>query len=587
MPNQPPSTVPTAGAYLDMWDFARDLRQDRRPRAETEAPLDRRDERATPARRPTTHTSRRGQQLAHLMLTPPHHHRHHGFMSIPLEEHSRAWIVVALLGTACGVGEGLPDIEVTTIGHHDKCSSEPFPYSVDASSSEIQCLIVDHKVELTATEIDPPTGMHIIIDEPGDPICCEVCAKKGTADQACEDMCNWQACDRARDDHKTIGEQLGFCTLPTCGFDFELCMQSDNPHLQAMTFIDETFHIYLLEARCEALAMDPARPDGLFEYIEELDGIPNAGGMLADITDVANWCISVAEADTSASATGNISISATAGGDGMGVDTTAGDTEGGDASPGEPVPCGHWAGMRTGPHPSNNFGTWNQSSGGVGLNDTSSYSAVVTDGGIEYSVFPCNGASQECLRIDRLSVRLEQSNPPIVVDLNLRNRTSLMPISAIGTADIPIDTLEFEALYKWNQAPRIIQTSNTKIAHATIDITNGTIELIDLEASSNTGDLVANLSLYGDLVNTQPRPEILVSPGSSWNEITLSAQTIDAEIDPIVHHWMVMGHGTWSGDSVTLSLPEGRHAVVLYADDVHESRGISATWVDIAQGATP
>jgi len=38
---------------------------------------------------------------------------------------------------------------------------------------------------------------------------------------------------------------------------------------------------------------------------------------------------------------------------------------------------------------------------------------------------------------------------------------------------------------------------------------------------------------------------------------------------------MVFGRGTWDTDSVEVTLPPGRHAVVLYASDVHGARGIA------------
>ena len=94
------------------------------------------------------------------------------------------------------------------------------------------------------------------------------------------------------------------------------------------------------------------------------------------------------------------------------------------------------------------------------------------------------------------------------------------------------------------------------------------------------------LSLYGDLVTTQPEPEILMSPGSAWNRVALSASTIDAESDPIAHSWMIPGVGTWRGDSIEVELPVGRHAVILYADDVHRARGVAARWVEISQGGS-
>jgi len=180
-------------------------------------------------------------------------------------------------GIACG--EGLPEIQVDgAVSASDECSSEAFPYSVDASSSEIQCFIEDSIVSISEGMVAPPMPLDVIMNQQGDPICCEVCAEKDTADQACDAMCNWLACDQARDDHIWMANELGICAFSDCGFDFDSCMVFSALHPQLIILQGVFVDAYLLEADCNASAMDPARPDGLFEYLEDLNGIPNAGG---------------------------------------------------------------------------------------------------------------------------------------------------------------------------------------------------------------------------------------------------------------------------------------------------------------------
>ena len=98
--------------------------------------------------------------------------------------------------------------------------------------------------------------------------------------------------------------------------------------------------------------------------------------------------------------------------------------------------------------------------------------------------------------------------------------------------------------------------------------------------------MLATVSLHADLVNTQPLTEIVQGPGGAWNRVSLTAQTFDAEVDPIIHQWMIPGVGTWRGDRIEVELPIGRHVVILRADDVHRSRGITAQWIDIRPGGT-
>jgi len=308
---------------------------------------------------------------------------------------------------------------------------------------------------------------------------------------------------------------------------------------------------------------------------------------------VVAWCLDLAGPSTGgADAAGNGGGDAGTGADGTGGDTTSGTTTaGGGGGPGmspQPPPCGPWAMQRTATNPTDNYGTWNEDSEGAGSDGTSSYPLEITKGALEYSVFPCEGlTSQDCLRIDRLSVVFVDPDSMVEISLNLLDRTPLMPISSAGDVDVPIGALRFGAHYLWDGIGVLVHTSNAAIARARIDPVQGKVDLVDIVAHSDEGDLVANLSLHGDLINTQPRPKIAVTPGSAWNRVVLTAQTTDAESDPLTHRWMVLGEGTWGGDSVEVTLPEGRHAVVLYADDVHKARGITATWVEISRGGMP
>jgi hypothetical protein len=84
-----------------------------------------------------------------------------------------------LLLVLCGCGEGLPSVPGLDFSHHNRCTGAP-PQDVDASASEIQCLVDSY---LFSTDADaememPEQGSNV----PGSPICCEVCAVKDTAD---------------------------------------------------------------------------------------------------------------------------------------------------------------------------------------------------------------------------------------------------------------------------------------------------------------------------------------------------------------------------------------------------------------------
>ena len=496
-------------------------------------------------------------------------------------------LILAALMLSCG-GEGLPEISVD-IGAHNTCSGS-IPYTVDGSASEIQCFIDDHIVSITGGAMVPVMLLEMSTNEPGDPVCCEVCATKQTADQACHDMCNWLACDRARDEHFELGSDLGFCEPPSCGFDFEACISNSNLHFQWIDFADDDGILYGLKADCNAHASDPARPDGLFTYLEGLDGVPNSRGATAEVTDVAEWCSDRNSAsDGGEAATANAATTTLTSTGGPSPDESADGTTSGDGGtdpPEQPQQCGPWAGMRAAADPTDNYGAWSQGSQGQRSDGTSTQPVTITGGGIEYRAMRCrDDRSQECIRIDRLSVRLVDTASMLRIDLNLLEKTEPMTLSPEGWVDIPAGALRFGARYTQERNDTFVQATNTQSARARFDLTEGRVELLDLEASSESGDLWASLSLQGTLLNTQPRPEIIVSTGQAWNEVVLEASTFDAEFDPITHRWMVIGHGTWATDSVEVTLPAGRHAVVLYAEDTHGARGVAATWIEI--GGSP
>ncbi len=158
--------------------------------------------------------------------------------------------------------------------------------------------------------------------------------------------------------------------------------------------------------------------------------------------------------------------------------------------------------------------------------------------------------------------------------------SALLPIAPDGTFEIPGDHLNFAARYSFAGEDVSLEASNVGAVDGTIDMHLRKVVLKEFSATSSGGGQTATLLLSGDLSNTQPSPEVVVVK-PKWNQVSLSAMTTDAENDPVSHSWMIPGVGTWSGDRVDVTLPIGRHAVVLYAEDVHRSVAVDATWVTI------
>lgn len=488
-----------------------------------------------------------------------------------------------LLAVACG--EPLPPVQLD-LAAHDRCA-DAVPYTVDASASEIQCLVEEY-VYLNYAPVHFNEPGNIIVEEgfgvPGPPVCCEVCATKEAADHACRDMCRFSLCERARDDHLAVGHALGLCESIDCGFSFELCMGLHVLHLQTIDLINiDTVDVYYgLRTSCSAASSDPARPDGLFRYLEGLDSIPGARGGLASIEDVVGYCVGP-DGDATDGGPPHGGVSA---GD-AGADSTDGQESGSGGDPPEagppsrPPPCGPHATRRYWVRPTNNFGVWSGQSGAVALDGETSYSSSVTGGGIAYTLFPCEGVPDtRCLRIDELSVKLEPA-PGLVLSLDLVQDSELIPMSRSGDIDIPAGSLRWAVRYTWDGRESFALTTNHESVAGRVNLLDRTIELDGITVSSDDGTTRAMMSLHADLSNTQPTTEIVRGTGTPWNRVSLSAQTFDADFDPVVHHWMIPGVGSWTGSNIDVELPPGRHAVILRAEDVHRSREVAADWIDI------
>lgn len=477
-------------------------------------------------------------------------------------------------------GEGLPDVPLD-IANHDRCSMS-VPYVVDASASEIQCLVEEYRYESNANVLEPI--MEEGVNVPGLPACCEVCAVEDTADDACEAMCKHQLCERAQDEHYVIGEELGECLGSSCGFSFESCMSTELLHVQWFTLDEAPFPegpSYGLRAQCQASALDPVRPDGLFRYLEGLGTIPGAGGGLASVEDVVGYCQDKLRNDTDGGTTHS--------GD-AGADAGTGDTEPG-GEPSEPPPrppgCGPHAEQRFWVRPTNNFGTWNDDSTGLGVDGEASHPVTVTGGGIAYTMLPCPAADDSrCLRIDQLSVRVSPPDGNVVVGLGLVEASALMPLSQAGHFDVPPGALRLAVRYEHDDRETLAMAWNHEAVRGHVDAQEGLLRLPGITASSGDGAALARMSLHATLVNTQPATTILQSDRAAWNRVSLTAQTFDAESDPITHRWMIPKVGTWTGDHIEVELPAGRHVVILRADDIHRSRGIAAEWIDVRPEGT-
>lgn len=454
------------------------------------------------------------------------------------------------------------------------------PYVVDASASEIQCLVEEYTYITYAVEADgfTETGTNV----PGLPACCEVCARKGTADDACKSLCKYELCERAQDEHYAAGQDLGMCAPPDCGFNLTLCLEEDQLHAQRIDLAaTDVFHDpwYALRTDCDAVAADLVRPDGLFRYLEGLGAIPGAGGGLADVEDVVEYC-----QDRPPEVTGGAS----------GTESTgigASDTSSGDGQQTEPPPrpraCGPYAEERFWVRPTNNFGAWNHESSGVGVEAGASYPVTVNGGGIAYTLLPCEGAvDAQCLRIDQLSVTLRHPSSGLAIAIALLQHSELIPMSTAGYIDIPPGSLRFAVRYEQDGCETLGMATNDESASGLVDALDGHLHLTGISASSDEGTALARMSLHADLVNTQPSTEIIRKAEARGNRVSLSALSFDAERDPIVHQWMIPNVGRWTGDDLDVELPVGQHAVILRAEDVHRSRGVAATWIVIRPSGT-
>jgi len=497
-----------------------------------------------------------------------------------------------LLLVLYGCGEGLPSVPGLDISPHDRCTGAP-PRDVDASASEIQCLVDNY---LFSTDADaamemPEQGTNV----PGSPICCEVCAVKDTADDICEETCKYELCSRARDSHIMAGQELNgaLCGPSDCGFSFEGCMDTNLLHVQGIDIIGEDLDLfYAIQASCHAHADDSARDDGLFTYLEDLDGVPGAHGELGNDHDVVAYCLDL----RASSATGMPQDPTAAGessppppddaADSTGGGTTAGEPPGPGKGSTPPSPCDPWAVERFWVRPTNNFGAWTETNAGVYGMDAATHEAIVTAGGISYTMFPCTSVlGAECIRIDRLSVQLADASSGLVMRLSMADDPDLMPVSDNGRFDVPPGAFRLTIRHEWDDRQRLLSATNSEQAHGRIVAGAHNVYIEDLTVASEQGDAIATLTLTASLVNTQPRTEIVESRDPRVGRVVLTARTFDADLDPVVHHWMIPGIGSWRGDVISPALRAGRHAVILYADDVHRARGVAARWLEIAPAA--
>jgi hypothetical protein len=229
---------------------------------------------------------------------------------------------------------------------------------------------------------------------------------------------------------------------------------------------------------------------------------------------------------------------------------------------------------------------WNEVSKGVGGVPPATSMASVTGGGIAYTMFPCEGApGATCLRIDQLSAQLIELGSELVMHLGLVEDSMLMPVSAQGRFEVPAGALRLAVRYAWDDQEQLHLVRNDQPAIGYLDTIARSLHIEGLGVSSEQGDMLVTLSLAADLTNIQPSTEIIASRDIEHGGLRLAAQTFDADFDPIVHHWMILGVGSWRGDSIAPSLPVGRHAVILYADDVHRARGVAARWVEVTPSA--
>ena len=473
---------------------------------------------------------------------------------------------------------------------HDRCTGAP-PQDVDASASEIQC-----RVEYDFVINDADSGLPVMSEHgmnvPGTPICCEVCAVKDRADDVCESTCKYDLCSRAQDSHIAIAEDLApenDCLTTGCGFGFQTCMDTDLLHVQAITFPVEFNQLpifYSMQASCDAHAENAARADGLFAYLEDLDGIPGAHGDLANVDDIVAYCLDQQAAHATGEPpdpmTGSSTFPPSDGADSTGAGPAG--TTGDPPDPGlpTPAPCGPWAMERFWTRPSNNFGTWNETSGGVGGVGGMTSMMSVSGGGLVYTLFPCGSApGATCIRIDQFSAQLADFGTGLVIRLGLVEDSGLMPLSDQGDFTVPTGALRFTVEYSTDGGRDRFIVRNDQEAIGHIDTSSRAVRVDNLGVSSERGDMLAQLSLAADLTNAQPRTKIIQSRDQHRGGLVLTARTFDPDSDEVVHHWMIPGVGSWRGESISPSLPPGRHPVILFADDMHRARGVAARWVEL------
>jgi hypothetical protein len=434
-------------------------------------------------------------------------------------------------------------------------------------------------------------------DVPGSPICCEVCAVDDTADDVCETTCKHDLCSRARDSHVSAGLDLAGiagCGVTDCGFGFESCMSTNLLHPQSIIAGDFAL-FYALQASCHAHADEAARLDGLFTYLENLDGIPGASRELDDVQDVVGYCLDLQATVATGmppdpSSTAGTSTPFDDGADSSGGGTTTGQMP--DVGQGStPESCGPVAVERFWVRPTNNFGAWNETSGGVHGMGASTQAASITGGGISYTLFPCAGAPDtECIRIDRLSVQLTEAGSGLVMRLRMMHGPQPAQVSAQGSFYVPRDALRVMVSYEWDDQRWQLAATNAELVRGRLDTNARTVLVEGLsvasqQVSTRQGDVLATLVLEASLANTQPKTEIGESRDPRDGRMLLTAETVDADRDDVVHRWMIPGIGSWRGDVISPTLPAGRHAVILYADDAHRARGVAARWLEIAPTA--
>lgn len=158
--------------------------------------------------------------------------------------------------------------------------------------------------------------------------------------------------------------------------------------------------------------------------------------------------------------------------------------------------------------------------------------------------------------------------------------------SAAGHITIAPDALRFAVRYEQDQRRTVLIAGNGEPVEGHVDAIGGILHLTNVTASSDDGSMAASMSLHADLRDTQPSTTIIENAGAPGSRVSLTAQTFDAEHDPIEHHWMIPGVGNWIGDHLDVALPIGRHAVILRAVDVHRSQGVTARWIEVNPSGT-